>query len=52
MQDLHERLGSSDPAKKSVRVVDTRPASEYGIANLEGSISEWFWSPLAMPLSC
>ena len=42
VQDLHERLGSSDPAKKSVRVVDTRPASEYGIANLEGSISAWF----------
>ncbi|KWU41142.1 hypothetical protein RHOSPDRAFT_23557 [Rhodotorula sp. JG-1b] len=39
VQDLHERLGSSDPAKKSVRVVDTRPASEYGIANLEGSIN-------------
>ncbi|KAG0654606.1 Urmylation protein [Rhodotorula mucilaginosa] len=38
VQDLHERLGSS-PVKKSVLIVDTRPASEYGIANLEGSIN-------------
>ncbi|GAA5982337.1 hypothetical protein JCM10908_006603 [Rhodotorula pacifica] len=36
VQDLHERLGEGGHA---VRVIDTRPAAEYGIAKLEGSLN-------------
>ncbi|GAA5869203.1 hypothetical protein JCM3774_003979 [Rhodotorula dairenensis] len=36
VRDLHERLSGG---QARVRVIDTRPAAEYGIANLEGSIN-------------